>query len=97
MNKTVLKQVLLDPAFLGDKETMASYMKQQMDLPEWFGGNLDALADVLSEVSEETGFVMEAGQYAAFHTEGYPGKVLQVIRRAVSENTHLHLFLKGLD
>ena len=66
MSEMVIRQVRLDPEVLSDREAMALYMKQELDLPEWFGGNLDALADVLSEVSEETAFVMEAGSLHAF-------------------------------
>ena len=96
MSEMILKQVRLDPEVLSDKESMALYMKRELDLPEWFGGNLDALADVLSEISVETAFVAEAGSLPAFYAEGRPKMVLKVISRAVQENPHLHLYIKGL-
>ena len=96
MSETILRQVRLVPDMLADKETMAWYLKKELDLPEWFGGNLDALADVLSEISEETAFVAEAAALPAFYEEGRPKMVLKVISRAVQENPHLHLYIKGL-
>ena len=96
MSEMILKQVRLDPEVLSDRESMALYMKRERELTEWFGGNLDALADVLSEISVETAFVVEAGSLPAFYAEGRPKMVLKVISRAVQENPHLHLYIKGL-
>lgn len=92
-NSTGLKQIRLDPALLRDKECMTQFMKQHMSLPEWFGGNLDALSDVLGEVSEETVFEVEVEMIRQFREDGYPKKVLLVISRAARENPHLHLYL----
>ena len=72
-------------------------MKQTMELPEWFGGNLDALSDVLSEVTDETVFEVELGARGEFAKDGYPRKVLKVVVRAVKENPHLHLYLTDPD
>lgn len=96
MSEMSLRQVLLDPVALADKESMALYLKKELDFPEWFGGNLDALSDVLSEISEETAFVVEAGALPAFYAEGRPKTALKVISLAVQENPHLHLYFRGL-
>ena len=96
MNKpgtTGLKQIRLDPEKLMDRESMAHFMEENLELPEWFGGNLDALADVLSEVTRETVFEVEIGTASQFDMEEYPGKVLLVVARAARENPHLHLYL----
>ena len=96
MSKTILRLVRLDPEVLFDKESIALYLKKELDLPAWFGGNLDALADVLSEISEETAFVVEITSLPAFYAEGRPKKALKVISRAAQENPHLHLYFEGL-
>ena len=97
MSNSFLKQVRLDPGKLCDKETMAAYMKQEMELPEWFGGNLDALADVLSEITQETVFEVEVSTMGDFTSGEYPGRVLKVISGAAKENPHLHLYLTDSD
>lgn len=97
MSKTLLKQIRLDPELLCDRDAMASFMKRELDLPVWFGGNLDALSDVLSEVTEETVFEVDIRSVEVFSAEGYPGRVLKVISDAAKENPHLHLYLTDPD
>ena len=97
MKNTYLTQIRLNPWMLGSRESMTRCMKQELDLPDWFGGNLDALSDVLSEVSEETVFEVETRYMQAFSEEGYARRALRVILRAVEENPHLHLYLTDSD
>ena len=47
MKKAFLNQVRLDPELVRDRDAMSEYMRRNLDLPCWFGGNLDALADVV--------------------------------------------------
>ena len=93
LGSSFLKRIRLDPENLGDKESMSLYMKQAVELPEWFGSNLDALADALCEITDETVFEVKVGDRDEFARDGYPKKVLKVISRAVSENPHLSLYL----
>ncbi len=92
-SETGLKQICLHPIKIKDKETMAASMNEVLDLPDYFGGNLDALADVLSEISRETVFEVEISDIDLFSKEEYAIKVLKVISRACEENPHLHLYL----
>ncbi len=92
MDKTARKQIYLSPLRLTDKQTMSSFMKEHLELPDYYGGNLDALSDVLSEITQDV--VFEADISEAHHfKEEYPGKVLRVISRACEDNPHLHLYL----
>ncbi len=93
MNDTCMRQIRLIPDQLNDKESMARTMKEAIDPPEWFGGNLDALADVLSEISSETVFEVEICDLDRFAQEGYPKKVLEVICASAQDNPHLHVYL----
>ena len=58
MSDQLMKRVVLTAEKIGNKESMAAFMKAALDLPEYFGGNLDALADLLSEIREDTVGVM---------------------------------------
>ena len=97
MSNAYFNQVKLDPDELSDKESMTRYLKERIPLPEWFGSNLDALADALSEISEETVFEVDADTLDAFSQDSYPKKVLHVISAACEENPHLHLYLTDSD
>jgi RNAse (barnase) inhibitor barstar len=93
MSKAGLRQIRLSPDHLADREKTALFLKQQLGLPDWFNGNLDALADLLGEVSEETVFEVEADQAERFEAAGYPAKVLRVISDVSKDNPAVHLYL----
>ncbi len=72
---------------------MASFMRGALDLPDYFGGNLDALADLLSEIREETVFEVEESELDRMPEDGYAAKTMKVLCIASDENPHLHLYL----
>lgn len=45
--------VIIEGKHITDKETLWKELHKSMKLPEYFGNNLDALADVLSEQNEK--------------------------------------------
>lgn len=45
--------VIIEGKHITDKERLWKELHQKMELPEYFGNNLDALADVLSEKKEK--------------------------------------------
>ena len=44
-------EIILDAAFLGEREQAHDYLKEMLDLPDYYGRNLDALHDCLSEMN----------------------------------------------
>lgn len=42
----------LDARFLGDKETAHNYLAEQFDFPDYYGNNLDALYDCLTDLGD---------------------------------------------
>ncbi|MDQ3351173.1 MAG: barstar family protein, partial [Actinomycetota bacterium] len=50
--------VRIDGAEATDKAAVMRAMESSFGFPEWFGGNLDALADSLSDVRHERGTVV---------------------------------------
>ena len=45
-------QVIIDGRNITDKQTLHAYLKEQCKFPDYYGNNLDALYDVLTERSE---------------------------------------------
>ena len=93
MTDHLIRRVVLTGDNIGSRESMASFMKEALQLPDYFGGNLDALSDLLSEVTEETVFEIEESELAFIPEEGYAAKTLKVLDRAAEENPHIHLYL----
>ena len=46
-----MKIVVIDGRKMTDRETAHTYLKRKLDLPEYYGRNLDALFDCLCEMN----------------------------------------------
>ena len=79
MNNITLK---LDK-FSGKNE-IHNYLKKKMKFPDYYGGNLDALYDCLTDISTDTAVDIK---YDADNE--LQRAVLAVFSDAVSQNTHL--------
>ena len=80
--------ILLDARSLREKTAAHRYLKEALGLPEYYGCNLDALYDCLTDLGKkEIQFVNldDAG-------EGYFSNVLSVFQEAQAENPRLHLY-----
>ena len=72
------------------KEEGHDYLIRALNLPDYYGKNLDALYDCLACVQEDTQLVL-----IGWPDEGYAAKVRRVILDAVWENEHL--MMKAID
>ena len=45
-----MKIIVLDGRKMTDRETVHTYLKRKLELPEYYGSNLDALYDCLTEM-----------------------------------------------
>lgn len=80
--------ITLDAAGLGEKLPAHNYLMEALALPGYYGKNLDALYDCLTDLGEtEIRFVNldDAG-------DSYFAKVLSVFREAQEDNPRLHLY-----
>lgn len=82
--------IILDATMLRERLPAHDYLKEVLALPDYYGRNLDALYDCLTELDEtEIRFVNleEAG-------DSYFSRVLSVFQEAREENPRLHLFFE---
>ena len=49
-----MKRIRLDGKKMTDRKTAHEYIAARLSFPDYYGKNLDALADCLSEISEDT-------------------------------------------
>ena len=79
--------IVLEGRRMTDRQAMHGELKQKLSLPDYYGGNLDALNDCLGErserelvVIEDAGTLLEAdGTYAAKLLRVFSDNGLQVL------------------
>ena len=84
-----MKKVILDCEKLLQRKQAHLYLAEVLDFPDYYGKNLDALYDCLTEIGECT-IVLEREDILR-ESEGYGAKVLKVFREAAHTNPALKL------
>ena len=84
-----MKNVIIDCENLLQKEQAHLYLAQILDFPDYYGRNLDALFDCLTELGECT--IILKGEHMLHQTDCYGVKVLQVFEEATQANPRLKL------
>ena len=80
-----MEKIILDGAKMTDRAAAHEYMAQVMAFPEWYGNNLDALWDMLSEGGErEIELVNSAAMLNALGSYGC--RLLQCFFDAAAED-----------
>ena len=81
-----MMMVTLDALRLQDKEQAHKYLHEALDFPEYYGNNLDALHDCLTELDDVSVEFVNAE-----NAGGYFARVMGVFRDSAEENPGLKL------
>ena len=81
-----MRAVYLDCRAILSREALHGALARTLDLPEWYGRNLDALADCLGDIAAETELHMVA--FAALEQQlgEYAARLHRVLTGAQAEN-----------
>ena len=80
-----MRTVVIDVSDFNDPKELHAYLKEQLSFPDYYGHNLDALHDVLTEVTEDTLFLTAAAD------QEFETRFMAVLRDAAEENRHITL------
>ena len=86
--------VELDGRLMTDRGTAHDLLKQQLNLPDYYGRNLDALYDLLMEVSAETQITLVDPAAVVNFLGKYGQTLLSTIQEAAENNPNLIMILK---
>ena len=86
--------VILDAEKMTDKQSTHAYLKETLDLPVYYGNNLDALYDVLSEICEDTQIILRDPAAVAEQMGKYGEALLATMQEAAEENPRLTVTLQ---
>ena len=84
-----MKKVVIDCEKLRQKEQAHLYLAEVFDFPDYYGKNLDALFDCLTELGECT-IVLNGGNIL-HQTDSYGLKVLKIFEEAALVNSNLKI------
>ena len=88
------REIVLDAGQIMNKVSMSAYMREILPLPEYFGNNLDALHDALSEIDEDVVFLLTQDNVRRICSSTYAYRVLLVISDAAEENRHINILFR---
>lgn len=84
-----MKKVILNCENLIERKQAHLYLAEMLEFPEYYGKNLDALFDCMTELGECT--VVLQGEAELRQAEGYGVKILKVLEEAAQANPGLTL------
>jgi len=82
---------LIDGAAIETREQLHDALSRQLSFPDYYGRNLDALFDCLTDLAEETELRLVRRDELFAHLGVYADILQNVLRDACAENPHLHL------
>lgn len=91
-----MEKILLDFNLIKTQEQVQEYLALQFDFPEYYGKNLDALYDMLTERTEDT-CVGIFGTDREDGLESYLKRVKKVFQDAEADNEHLCVIFSNLE
>lgn len=81
-----MKQVILDGNILADATQVHDYLKEMLEFPEYYGKNLDALHDCLTDLEDVEITITSPDENGAIFQ-----RILRVFKAADRENETLYL------
>ena len=85
----MVKNIAIDCRRLRERETAHKYLEEALELPAYYGHNLDALYDCLTGLGECR--IILSGAEKLEQSGGYGARILRTIRDAAGDDPHLEL------
>ena len=86
--------VVLDGRKMTDKRTLHNYLKEQCKFPEYYGNNLDALYDVLTDREEPLEIHLEYVQELKEVLCGYGEAFIETLEDAAANCRNISFIIK---
>lgn len=83
-----MKQITLDGNILADASLMHDYLKEQLQFPEYYGNNLDALYDCLTDLDDIEITISAPDEDGAIFQ-----RILRIFKSVEKGNDSFHLII----
>ncbi|MBO4914650.1 MAG: barstar family protein [Oscillospiraceae bacterium] len=84
-------RAIINGTRIKNRKTLHNAFARQLSLPEWYGRNLDALYDCLSEITEDSEIILRNPSLLRETFGTYAQMLETVLRDVCDENPHLRL------
>lgn len=84
-------ELKLDASNVTSRGELHDVFAQTLSLPDWYGRNLDALHDCLTEQSADVRITVAAAELIGTLGERYVRNLLRLLRDCAEENPHVTL------
>ena len=88
-----MQEIIIDGEKIHTKEELHKAFAEQFGFPEWYGGNLDALYDCLTELMEEVDIHILHTASLEEKLGGYGGTLLRVLKDAEENNLNIQVIV----
>lgn len=82
--------IVIDGNFFVDRKSTHAYISKRLSFPDYYGGNLDALHDCLTDMEEIT-IVLYAFDIAKQNLGSYADSIKRVFIESAEENPNLSI------
>ncbi len=79
--------------FMKTREKAHAHMARRLSFPKYYGKNLDALHDLLTERMEDTEIIVKGSERLREAMDGYGARIIKVLLASAEENSHLKVTL----
>ena len=86
-----MERIVMECGEIRTKEDFHTTLAKAMDFPAWYGGNLDALHDLLTEIGTDTTLQLHGWADAEAALGAYGSRLEKVLVVSALENPHLHI------
>lgn len=94
MGREKMAEVRLDGEMIQDKAQLHNWLAEELGFPSWYGRNLDALYDCLTDIRDETRLVIFHSERLAETLGPYMDRLLEVLHRAEREDPRFFLCIE---
>ena len=91
-----MKKIILDGNYMKTRELAHQYLNRKLDLPSYYGNNLDALWDILSTYSEDLDIDFINEKRLVNFLGEYGKTLIEVFEDAKVENKYINFRIKPL-
>ncbi|MCH5187106.1 MAG: barstar family protein [Oscillospiraceae bacterium] len=85
----MVKKYIIDCEKLSERRAAHRYLAETLEFPKYYGNNLDALFDCMTEKAECT--ILFKGAVELYKKGGYGARILEVMREAAAANPLLQM------